>query len=456
MKLLNKNLFLAESIISITMTRLMLISLFIFLSINGFSQTYWCVENERGEELLLTIHINSGNNTFETYTRKDAMKEMAGTFMYMVAKTAGKVKYPELMHGEGKISYRADTVKYDGRIDYPDKIFSLKAKTWNDNFLGLLTDNKNRTTVLTGKKLNTDKPLRDYPTLINNTFTLIEKFYWDPNIKKSSDWQNFKSEVNDLKLKIADDYELAMTMMWLGKKLTQIPHEIRKLNKKKPDPQQKKSNSLKLIPANNAILFLNNIPDTREEMDQLFKEIQDKNIKKLIIEAEGSRNLSINSALLLANHLTPFPANWGCYLTRRWTETENTIPQPANWVQLLKNPLEFSGLTNAIFHEKGFYLKTIPASPTFKGKVYYLINKWSSNAAETLAIYLKNEKLATLVGQKSAGAPALTNVYELDKQYRILIPFAQFYDKNGQNYQGKGVEPDLAVEQDAVGYVLKL
>ncbi|MCK9638947.1 MAG: S41 family peptidase [Prolixibacteraceae bacterium] len=438
------------------MTRLKLFSLFIFLSINGFSQTFWQIENERGEELLLTIRINPGNNTFETYTRKDALREMAGSLMYLVAKTAGKVKYPELMHGEGKVSYHADTLHYDGRIDYPDKIFSLKAKTWNDNFYGLLTDDKNRTTLLKGKKVASDKPLRDYPALINNSFSLIEKFYWDPNLKKSSDWQNFKSEINGLQSKIADDYELAMTMMWLGKKLQQIPHEIRKLNKKAPDPQQKKSNALKILSANNAILFLNNLPDTKEEMDQLFKEIQDKNIKKLIIEAEGSRNHSIISALLLANHLTPLPANWGCYLTRRWTETENTIPQPANWVQLLKNPLEFSGLTNVSFSEKGFYLKTVTASPTFKGKVYYLINKWSSNAAEALAIYLKIEKLAILVGQKSAGTPALTNIYELDKQYRILIPFAQFYDKNGKSYHGKGVEPDLTVEQDAVGYVLKL
>src|SRR5665647_905365 len=328
------------------MNKFVVTILILIQSIACSAQTFWRVENERGEELLLTININSVNNTFETHTRKDALKEMAGSFMYMVAKTAGKVKYPELLHGEGKISYRADTVNYDGKIDYPDKIFSLKAKTWNDNFFGLLTDSKNRTTVLTGKKLSTDKPLRDYPTLINNSFSLIEKFYWDPNLKKSSDWQNFKSDVGDLKVKISDDYELAMMMMWLGNKLTQVPHEIRKLNKKAPDPQQKKNNLLKIIPTNNAILFLNNIPDTREEMDQLFKEIQDKHIKKLIIETEGSRNLSINSALLLANHLTPLPANWGCYLTRRWTETEDCIPVPPNWVRLLKNPLEFSGLSN--------------------------------------------------------------------------------------------------------------
>ncbi|MCX6221603.1 MAG: S41 family peptidase [Bacteroidia bacterium] len=438
------------------MTRLILLFLLIFLSTNGFSQTFWRVENERGEELLLTIHLNTGNNTFETYTRKDALKEMAGTFMYMMAKTAGKIKYPELMHGEGNLTYNGDTTFYNGKIEYPERLFTLKAKTWKNNFLGLLTDTKNKTTILTGEKIASDKPLKDYASLIDRAYSLAEQYYWDADLKKSSDWKSFKSDMDELKPKIADDYELAMTMMWLGKKLTQVPHEIRKLNIKTPDPQQKKNNCLKIITANKAILFLNNIPDTKEEMDQLFKEIQDKHIEKLIIEASGNRNLTINSALLLADHLTPSPTNWGCYLTRSWTETENSIPQPTNWVRLLKNPRELSGLTNAIFREKGLYLKTESASAAFKGKVYFLINKRSSNVAEALAIYLKNEKLATLVGQKSAGAPALTNIYELDKQYRILIPFAQFYDKNGKSYHGTGVEPDLTAEQDAMGYVLKL
>jgi len=438
------------------MIRLKLFSLFIFLSINGFSQTYWQVENERGEELLLTIRINSGNNTFETYTRKDALKEMAGSFMYMVAKTAGKVKYPELMHGEGKISYRADTINYDGKIDYPDKIFSLKAKTWNDNFFGLLTDSKNRTTVLTGKKLSTDKPLRDYPTLINNSFSLIEKFYWDPNLKKSSDWQNYKSDVGDLKVKIADDYELAMTMMWLGKKLSQIPHEIKKINKISPDPQLNKTHSLNFISSKKALLTLYNIPDNMEEINQMFKEIRDKNIEIVILEASGNRNLSLNSALLIANHLSQQPANWGTYLTRKWAESGQEIPKPAFYEKELLNPLALLSTANNIFTEKGLFLKTIPVTPIFRGKVYLVINKWSCNVAEALAIYLKNEKIATLVGQKTMGSPLLTNLFELDKQYRITIPFAQFYDKNGRFYQGTGVEPDLKIEQNALGYVMKL
>jgi len=438
------------------MLRSFLIILFASLSVNCLSQTFWKVENERGEELLLTIHINTTNFTFETHTRKDALKEMAGSIMYMLAKTAGKIKYPELMHGEGKVSYQADTIFYSGNIDYPDKLFTLKAKTWKDNFFGLLTDSKNKTTLLIGKKLSSDKPLRDYPLLINGSFSMVEKYYWDADIKNSSDWQNFKKEINGFKFKIADDYELAMIMMWLGKKLTQIPHEIKKLSKKAIDPTQKKSFSIKPLPGKKALLFLNNIPDNREEMSQLFKEIQDKKIETLIVEAEGNRNLSLSAALLFASHLASQSTNWGCYLTRKWTETDKSVPLPANYENLLKNPLALSGFTNEIFTEKGFFLKTVPVSPIYKGKVFLLVNKTTSNVAEALAIFLKNEKLATLVGQKTAGSPVLTNQYELDKLYRISIPFAQFYDKNGKRYQGIGVDPDLLVEKNAVEYVLKL
>ncbi len=438
------------------MYRFSILLIFVTLSFNSIAQTYWRVENERGEELLLTIHINGADQTFETHTRKDALREMAGSMMYMLAKTAGKIKHPELMHGNGKISFQADTTFYNGNIDYPDKLFTLKAKSWKDNFFGLLTDSKNKTSVLIGKKLSSDKPLRDYPSLINNSFTMVERYYWDPNIKKTSDWQNFKNEINDFKFKIADDYELAMIMMWLGKKLNQIPHEIKKLSKKAIDPPQKNNFPLKLLPGKKALILLNNMPGNREEMAQLFKDIQDKNIETLILEATGNRNLSLNSGLLLANHLSALSSNWGCYLTRQWAETKNAVPIPPNYESVLKNPLVPSGSAIESYNENGFYLKTIPALPIFKGKIYLLVNKWSSNVAEALAIYLKNERIATLVGQKSAGSPLLTHVFELDKQYRITIPFAQFYDKNGKSYLGIGVEPDLPVTQDALAYVLKL
>lgn len=439
------------------MKKISFLLLSIFLTINCFGQTYWRIENDRGEELLLTININTGNLTFETYTRKDALKEMAGSIMYMVAKTAGKIRYPELMHGEGKISFDADTTFYNGNIEYPDKQFSLNAKTWKNRFFGLLTDNKNKTTILTGEKIGSDKPLKDYTSIINNSFSLVEKYFWDAKQLKSPEWLSYKKEINDKKTKIADDYELAMTTMWLGKKLTQIPREIKKINKKESENTQNRSISLRMVGEKKAYLSLNNIPEEKESIDQLFKEIQTKNFDPLILDARsGRRNFTLKAALLIAGHLSGQPSDWGVFLTRKWSDTENKVPQPLSYETLLKNPLTSSGLSNKNLNETGYYLKITPALPLYKGKIYLLTDKGTSNVAEAFAIYLGNEKKATLVGQKTAGNPTLNEVVEIDKQYRITIPIAQFYDKNGKNYQGIGVIPDLPTEMDALNYVIKL
>jgi hypothetical protein len=407
---------------------------------------------------LLTIEINSKNQTFEAYSRKEALKDMVGPLMYMMAKTTGKIKYPELAHGEGKISYNTDTTYYDGMIDYPDNSFILKAKSWNNSFTGQLTDTKNRTRPITGEKVSSDKPVRDYSLLISSTFSVIEKYYWDANILKSPEWLEYKKEVGKHKSTIPDDYELGLTMMWLGKKLQQVPHEIRKINRNGAGQQQRGTYSFQMLEGRAAYINLNNVYEEKDETDLLFKEIQEKKAEILILDLRlGRRNLALTSALLLARHLTDKSTNWGIYLTRKWIDTGSPIPGFSSIEKSLLNPLDLPNVTNKCYIGNGFYLRVLPSQPNFNGKVYLLIDKSTSNVAEALAIFLKNEKIATLVGQKTAGSPLLINMIDLDKQYRISVPVACFYDKDGKSYQGNGLEPDIPTDDsDAIKVILKL
>ncbi|MEI7423411.1 MAG: S41 family peptidase [Prolixibacteraceae bacterium] len=440
------------------MLRLLLLICSIILSINSFSQSYWCIQNDRSEELLLTIDINPKNLTFEAYSRKEALKDMVGSFIYMMAKTTGKIKYPELAHGSGKISYESDTTYYDGMIDYPDNTFRLKAKSWKDNFTGQLTDAKNRTRIIIGERVSSDKPLRDYSLLIGNTFSLIEKYYWDANIIKSPEWQDYKREVNKHKLLISDDYELGLTMMWPGKKLQQIPHDIRKINKNISGQPQKGSYSLKILEGNAAYLSLNNVSESRDETDLLFKEIQEKKIEILILDLRlGRRNLPLDAALLLAGHLTDKTTNWGTFLTRKFTDAGNPVfPLSSALEKSLKNPLDLPDIINKCYLENGLFLRVQPSHPWFSGKIYGLIDKSTSSVAEAFAIFLKKEKIALLAGQKSAGSPSLINNLDLEKQYRISVPVARFYDKDGKSYQGTGIDPDiLSDEPDLLKVIMK-
>lgn len=440
------------------MLRILLLACSIILSVNCFSQSYWSIQNDRGEELLLTIEIDSKNLTFEASSRKDALRNMVGSFMYMMAKTTGKIKYPELAHGSGKISYKADTTYYDGIIDYPDNSFKLQAKSWKNNFIGQLTDAKNRTRTIIGESVSSDKPLRDYAMLISNTFGLIEKYYWDANLIKLPEWQEYKKEVNLHKSLIPDDYELGLTMMWLGKKLQQIPHDIRKINKNGAGQPQRGNYSLKMVDNQVAYLNLNNASEEKDETVLLFKELQEKKAETLILDLRlGRRNLPLEAALLMAGHLTDKSIYWGTFLTRKWTDAGHAVTSlNPSMEKSLKNPLEIPGISNRCYLENGLYLKVQPSSPKFGGKIYLLIDKSTSNVAEALAIFLKKEKMALLAGQKSAGSPTLINNIDLDKQYRISVPVARFFDKDGKNYQGTGIEPDiLSDEPDLIKVILK-
>ena len=438
------------------MNKIFLLLSVLLLTLSSNAQSYWQIQNESGEELLLTIQINPSNHTFIAHTRKDALKEMAGTFTYMLAKTAGKLKYPEIVHSEGTITYQSDTTFYNGNFEYLDKSFPLKAKSWKNNFVGQLTDNKNRTHPLAGVSISSDRPLRDYASLINKAFVVTEQTCWDANLVQSAEWNSFKSKVNELKSRIADDYEMGAVIFWFSKKIAIAPYEIRKISKRESETKAKRSYSARELKPNVAYLDLSELPVEKADMDDLFREIQKKSYNTLILEARGRKNLQLVSSALLSNHLTSKPSDWGVYLTRKWLESGSSVPKPADYGKVLKNGASITDKALNLYPEKGYFLKPDPTPAIFHGKIYLLMDNRTSRVAESLAIWLKSDKLATLVGQKTSGLPQLYENILLTPQYRIYIPTAQFYDKQGKCWMGIGVEPDLPVQEDPLGYVLKL
>ena len=437
------------------MSKLFLLIIGIFLSISCFSQTYWRIEVEGGEELLLTMINNPQNLTFEAYTRKDALKDLAGTFTYLLAKTAGMVKFPEIVHCFGKYSIKSDTTYYSGSFDYLDKSFSLNVKTSKNSFYGKIVDNKNKIHYLVGEKILSDKPLKNYPSMIYNTFSLTEKFYYDRSLNLAPEWQNFKEKVNLLRNKIADDWELAANFYWYGKKLPITKYEIQKtpfIN----DPVVKKTYSPRDFNGKTCLLDLSKLPDENSEMEQLFKEILSKKYANLIIDARGRKNFQLSSAKLLADHLTIHSGIWSVVVTRKWTDVNSSLPKPNEFDKLFKNYSPIQYKINQIYQEQGIYLKTEPALSVFNGKVYMLINSGTSTVSEAMGIWLKNDKIATLVGQKSAGLPLLTELIPIEKQYNLILQTAQLYDKEGKSYLNSGIEPDINVsEGDALKFLLK-
>lgn len=425
------------------------------LSFNCLSQTYWRLENENKEEILLTIKVNVKNMTFEAHTREDALKELAGTFTYMLAKTAGKLKFPEIVHSDGKILVIKDTTFYSGTFYYLDKTFTFTARTWQNSFSGTIVDDRNRQHPLKGEKVLSDKPLKDYSTMINGAFNLTEKYYFDRKLQSTSEWQSFKNDVNKVKPNIADDYELAATLYWYGKKLPMGQFEIRKIFTREPNPNRMKNSFPKELNPKTVLLDLGNLPEDVKGMAELFGNIQKGNYTNLIIDAKGRRNISLQQAFMLCDHLINHGTTWGSYITKLGTDANGKIQNYAELEKSLKN-LRSPSENNEILNGNGVVLKSEPALPGFKGKVYLLIDHRTSRIAEALAIWLKKEKIATLVGEESSGSPMLNHIIEIDPQYQIAVQVAQFLDNDGKGYLNTKTQPDMVVnEGDALNFLLK-
>jgi C-terminal processing protease CtpA/Prc len=82
----------------------------------------------------------------------------------------------------------------------------------------------------------------------------------------------------------------------------------------------------------------------------------------------------------------------------------------------------------------------------FHGRTVVLINEHSHSAAEMVASFAKENRLATLVGARTAGEVLGGANFKLPGGYVLRMPVAGWYTWQGESIEGKGVEPDVGIE----------
>jgi hypothetical protein len=436
------------------MHKILLTILFIFSVFFSYSQTFWKIENEYGDEILLTINVNTAKKTFEAYTRKDALKDIAGSFMYTVAKTAGKLKYPEIVFIEGTTQQKRDSLILNGQFYYFDKQFVFSAAISGNSFKGRYID-RNKPRSLIGTKMPNDKPIRDYVGIINSAFLITEKSLVNPVWLKSSEWGGFKRSINELKLVISDDYELAAAYFWLGKKLPFSPYEINKVNQRKSTVRQRKVSVRELKPSV-ALLDANSLPVTKKEVDSVAVIIEKKGYSKLVVDLRGNYKQNPLAANELANYLSGRTITAGVYLTRKWFDSNIGLPKVQDYKRFFKDFFDGVYKPGELSKGQGYAVSIIPGKKVFQGKVYILTDSKTSKVFEALIDVLKKQKIATIVGQKTAGATWLTESLKINMEYDLILPVADYYTSEGKSLNKVGIEPDINVSgEDALTHILR-
>src|SRR6266852_3964449 len=184
-------------------------------------------------------------------------------------------------------------------------------------------------------------------------------------------------------------------------------------------------------------------------LDAAVRDLKDHGAQRLIVDIRGNIGGGLGSLRLLS-YLCPDKAEIGYSITRarlrkgyRKERLTRIGKIPATKAELLMMAVRFK-----IFQrDRSMVLVTEGLGPQpFHCRIVILINEHSHSAAEMVASFAKENRLATLVGTRTAGEVLGGANFKLPGGYILRMPVAGWYTWQGECIEGKGVEPDFVVE----------
>jgi carboxyl-terminal processing protease len=189
--------------------------------------------------------------------------------------------------------------------------------------------------------------------------------------------------------------------------------------------------------------------DFARDFDAAIRDLKEHGVQRLIVDLRGNIGGGLGS-LRLMSYLTPDKLEIGHSLTRQRLRNGYKKEKlarlgkiPSTKLELLMMALRFKILQR----DRSMVLVTEGLGPQpFHGHIVVLINEHSHSAAEMVASFAKENHLATIVGTRTAGEVLGGANFNLPGEYVLRMPVAGWYTWQGDCIEGKGVEPDVRVE----------
>ena len=165
---------------------------------------------------------------------------------------------------------------------------------------------------------------------------------------------------------------------------------------------------------------------------------------RLIVDLRGNTGGGIG-CLRLMSHLCADRRGVGYSVGRKLARIgydKNRLPQfdriPTSKLQLLPLIVKFglAGRSVAVFTEA-------LGAQRHHGRVAMLVNEHSASAAEMVAAFASEYRLATLVGTTTAGRLVATSAFKVGFGYRVVMPVATYFTWQGTNLEGRGLQPTI-------------
>jgi C-terminal processing protease CtpA/Prc len=235
-------------------------------------------------------------------------------------------------------------------------------------------------------------------------------------------------------------------------RLIVIEVPTRKGNKDLPPILPPKSLSSSMIEPGVGLLRITWFPGAMglgfaRELDSAIDGLKAQGCDRLIVDLRGNIGGGLGFARL-ASYLCPGKVAIGYSLTPKRQRKGCYRPDEFERVVYPDSRLGFAvTLGRFAFRDKSIFLMTQGLGPQpFHGRVVFLVNEWTNSAAEMVASFASENKLATIVGTKTPGNVLGAVNAKVGGGYWLRLPVFGWYTPNGVSVEGRGVTPDRLVE----------
>jgi len=198
-----------------------------------------------------------------------------------------------------------------------------------------------------------------------------------------------------------------------------------------------------------AILTVNTMMgvDTKERIFEAYREIASNEAKSLIIDLRNNKGGTF-AGVPLVGHVLTDAIDVGVFVSRKWWKKNTREPK----LEDLENLKSWQGWSlkafwNDIQEKPLTRVQFKPMYPHFNGQIYVLTSDKSASAAEFTIDALAHEEKVTIIGQTTAGEMLSQKMYDLPYGFQLSLPIAEYYSTRIGRIEGKGVNPDITIDQ---------
>lgn len=424
----------------------------------------WKVEFSHPDigQVRLILSIEAEENTFRAHTRKGADKIILGRWTSFLGRTFTS-SFKDgcfIVVDEGKITCEDGRLLLDGIFRSPLGNYYFKGTVEERKLqVNLTTKSETVRATMSGVPLVEPLPLADYQSVLDQVFKDTERYLYNRRLIEDKPWQTFKSKMKDLSTEVNDDLELVFAFYYYAQKLPfshfalvrgQMENTVEKVRERHLRFEDKGEGI--------GVLTISSFGGSAEEMEEVFRLIEQRNTMHLIVDLRNNTGGSIEAGLTFANHVATATYDGGVFLTRQWFDHHSQLPTSAqrSAFRTFSDP-NATALVANIHRQEGISLFAKPADTArFTGDLYVLINGKTASTAEPLVYALQSQRRALVVGEKTAGAMLNSERFSLAEGFTLVLPTADYYTADGKRLDQLGVQPSIAIPSDeALDYVMK-